>query len=84
MKFATVSAKTGTAEVFNLETNTYETRFNQILVLCSWFVPSEDPVCPWHYIAAEQPENLETTASDMMTEIHTPLLTRALEPLCLR
>ena len=34
-----------------------------------------DPI----FVLYIQPKNLETTASDMMTEIYTPLLTRALE-----
>ncbi|AMB98050.1 penicillin-binding protein [Aerococcus urinaeequi] len=74
----TVSAKTGTAEVFNLETNTYEAGLTKYLYSVVGFVPSEDPQYVL-YITAEQPKNLETTASDMMTEIYTPLLTRALE-----
>lgn len=74
----TVSAKTGTAEVFNLETNTYEAGLTKYLYSVVGFVPSEDPQYIL-YITAEQPKNLETTASDMMTEIYTPLLTRALE-----
>lgn len=74
----TVSAKTGTAEVFNLETNTYEAGLTQYLYSVVGFVPSEDPQYVL-YITTEQPKNLETTASDMMTEIYTPLLTRALE-----
>ncbi|MER2292297.1 MAG: penicillin-binding protein [Aerococcus urinaeequi] len=74
----TVSAKTGTAEVFNLETNTYEAGLTKYLYSVVGFVPSEDPQYVL-YITAEQPKNLETTASDMMTKIYTPLLTRALE-----
>lgn len=74
----TVSAKTGTAEVFNLETNTYEAGLTKYLYSVVGFVPSEDPQYVL-YITAEQPKNLDTTASDMMTEIYTPLLTRALE-----
>lgn len=74
----TVSAKTGTAEVFNLETNTYEAGLTKYLYSVVGFVPSEDPQYVL-YITTEQPKNLETTASDMMTEIYTPLLTRALE-----
>lgn len=74
----TVSAKTGTAEVFNLETNMYEAGLTKYLYSVVGFVPSEDPQYIL-YITAEQPKNLETTASDMMTEIYTPLLTRALE-----
>lgn len=74
----TVSAKTGTAEVFNLETNTYEAGLTKYLYSVVGFVSSEDPQYVL-YITAEQPKNLETTASDMMTEIYTPLLTRALE-----
>lgn len=74
----TVSAKTGTAEVFNLETNTYEAGLTKYLYSVVGFVPSEDPQYVL-YITAEQPKSLETTASDMMTEIYTPLLTRALE-----
>ena len=74
----TVSAKTGTAEVFNLETNTYEAGLTKYLYSVVGFVPSEYPQYIL-YITAEQPKNLETTASDMMTEIYTPLLTRALE-----
>lgn len=74
----TVSAKTGTAEVFNLETNTYEAGLTKYLYSVVGFVPSEDPQYVI-YITAEQPKSLETTASDMMTEIYTPLLTRALE-----
>ncbi|WP_290490779.1 MULTISPECIES: penicillin-binding transpeptidase domain-containing protein [unclassified Aerococcus] len=74
----TVSAKTGTAEVFNLETNTYEAGLTKYLYSVVGFVPSEDPQYVL-YITAEQPKNLDTTASNMMTEIYTPLLTRALE-----
>lgn len=74
----TVSAKTGTAEVFNLETNTYEAGLTKYLYSVVGFVPSEDPQYVL-YITVEQPKNLETTASDMMTKIYTPLLTRALE-----
>lgn len=74
----TVSAKTGTAEVFNLETNTYEAGLTKYLYSVVGFVPSENPQYVL-YITAEQPKNLETTASDMMTKIYTPLLTRALE-----
>ncbi|KAF3305296.1 PASTA domain-containing protein [Carnobacterium sp. PL17GRE32] len=74
----TVSAKTGTAEVFNLETNTYEAGLTKYLYSVVGFVPGEDPQYVL-YITAEQPKNLETTASDMMTKIYTPLLTRALE-----
>lgn len=74
----TVSAKTGTAEVFNLETNTYEAGLTKYLYSVVGFVPSEDPQYIL-YITAEQPKKLETSASDMMTEIYTPLLTRALE-----
>lgn len=74
----TVSAKTGTAEVFNLETNTYEAGLTKYLYSVVGFVPSEDPQYVL-YITVHQPKNLETTASDMMTEIYTPLLTRALE-----
>lgn len=74
----TVSAKTGTAEVFNLETNTYEAGLTKYLYSVVGFVPSEDPQYIL-YITVEQPKKLETTASDMMTKIYTPLLTRALE-----
>lgn len=74
----TVSAKTGTAEVFNVETNTYEAGLTKYLYSVVGFVPSEDPQYIL-YLTAEQPKNLETTASDMLTEIYTPLLTRALE-----
>ena len=74
----TVSAKTGTAEVFNLETNTYEAGLTKYLYSVVGLVPSEDPQYIL-YITVEQPKKLETTASDMMTKIYTPLLTRALE-----
>jgi len=74
----TVSAKTGTAEVFNQETNTYEAGLTKYLYSVVGFVPSEDPQYIL-YITAEQPKNLTTTASEMLTQIYTPLLTRALE-----